>query len=97
MRDARGEAHAERRLEGVRVGGIHRKRAEAARLGEARDMRVDVIQGGVRRDGDIHAGGGKHPMVSRLRMALIALAGGRGGGIARKAEGREQARGRRNR
>ena len=72
---------------------IHGKRAEAARLAEALKMRVHVIERRVRRDGDIHARGRNAPMIASLRMALIALARGRGGRVARKPEGREQARG----
>ena len=56
-------------------------------------MRVHIVQGRVRRDADIRACGGQPPMVSRLRMALIALARGRRGRVARKAERREKARG----
>ena len=41
----------------------------------------------------VRAGGGQHPMIAGLGMALIALARGRRGRGARKAEGREQARG----
>ena len=59
------------------VSRIDRKRAEAARFGEARDMRVHVIQGGVRRDVNGHACGRQHPMVAGFGMALIALAGRR--------------------
>ena len=89
----------ERRLEGVaRPGGVRRERAEAARLvEERRDMRVHVIQGGVRREAHGRACGRQPPMVAGLGMALIALAGRRGGRIARKAEGREQAARSRNR